>query len=157
MLPTHHSPSHINTSGDYYQELEMFHVTWYAFNFNFASSDFLNVLTLFLLVSLKFLSCRAWKHPAGNRAPEVSWRKPGSFRVRFIKQIISKGVGRVFGSSSFVRAWVQLQEWMMWLASLLVKKMRYFFSTLTGSKSHLGINLWRTVKSIKIPPTWNLY
>lgn len=45
---------------------------------------------------------------------------------------------------------------MIWLASLPVKKMRYFFSTLTGSKRHLEISLWRTPKSRKTPPTWNL-
>lgn len=75
MLATHHSPSYINTSGHHYQELEMFHVTWYKFDFNFSSPEFLNILTLFLLVNLKFLSCRAQNTLLETELPQFPERK----------------------------------------------------------------------------------
>lgn len=71
MLTTHHSSSYINTSSHLYQELEMFHVMWYKCNFNFSSPEFLNILTLFLLVNLKFLSYIP-KHPVGNAVLNIS-------------------------------------------------------------------------------------
>lgn len=86
MLPAHHCPSYINTSGHHYQELEMFHITRYKFNFNFSSSEFLNILTLFLLVNLKFLSCRAWNILLGTELPkfpernQVLWKWDSSSR-----------------------------------------------------------------------------
>lgn len=75
MLATHHSPSYINTSGHHYQELEMFHVMWYKFDFNFSSPEFLNILTLFLLVNLKFLSCWAQNILLETELPQFPERK----------------------------------------------------------------------------------
>lgn len=100
MLPTHHSPSYINTSGHRYQELELFHVTWHKFNFNFSFPEFLNVLTLFLLVNLKFLSCRAQnillgtelpKFPEGN---QVLWEWDSSSR-----SLVKESVGHLVPSA----------------------------------------------------------